>query len=61
MDKKKKRNKIKHFPHHNTFRNTEESQAMLESLLESTEYTKSELIRECITAYYNACKEGLDG
>jgi len=60
MDKKRKRNKITHFPHHNTFRNTEESQAMLESLLESTEYTKSELIRECITTYYKAYKEEIE-
>ena len=59
-DKRKKRNKIKHFPYHHTFRCTEESQVMLEYLLESTQYTKSELMRECITAFYKVCKEELD-
>ena len=61
MDKKKKRNKIKHFPYHHSFRCTKESQAMLEYLLESTEYTKSELMRECITAFFFFFKEELDG
>jgi len=61
MEKKKKKNNIRHFPYHHTFRCTEESQAMLEYLLESTQYTKSELMRECITHYYKVCKEELDG
>jgi len=57
MDKKKQRK----CPLYHTFRCSEETQAMLESLMEQTLYSKSELIRECITAYYNVCKEGLDG
>lgn len=55
MDKKKQRKCPLH-----TFRCTEETQTMLEYLVEQTLYSKSELIRECITAYYNVCKEGLD-
>ena len=56
MDKKKQRK----CPLHHTFRCSEETQAMLKYLMEQTLYSKSELIRECITAYYNGCKEGLD-
>ena len=57
MEKKKKRNKIKHFPYHHSFRCTKETQAMLEYLLEITNYNKSFLLRECIQCYFDSLCE----
>ena len=53
-EKKKKRNKKKKYPFHHSFRCTEETQVMLEYLLASTLYSKSELMRECIKYYFDS-------
>lgn len=54
MEKQKKRKRVKKYPYHHTFRCTEDTQAMLKYLMESTLYSKSELIRECIKYYFDS-------
>ena len=42
---------VRKYPSSHTFRCDNETQLILDSLLASTSYTKSELIRECIRNY----------
>lgn len=50
---------VRKYPHHHTFRATPEIQTKLEYLLESTQYNKSFLIRECIEFYFDSiCGNG---
>ena len=57
MENKKKR--IKKYPYHHTFRAEEETQAMIDYLMELTNYNKSFLLRECVKCYFDSlCNDG---
>ena len=50
---------VRKYPSSHTFRCDSETQLILDSLLVATEYTKSELIRECIRSYKGSpCSKG---
>jgi len=50
---------VRKYPSSHTFRCDSETQLILDSLLVATEYTKSELIRECIRSYKDSpCSKG---